>query len=89
MMEGGRGPVRRFQDLQKIDPLLVRDRYPCWTWTGHDTPQHTAAVALPWPCRPALSVYIGGRVGVEGWAGWLVARARSEPAQQQKFRITD
>jgi hypothetical protein len=75
MMEG-EGGVRASLTSQ----LSPKDRSGSWfvmllilDWTQHATAQHTAAVALPWPCRPALSVYIGGRVGVEGWAGCVGA----------------
>lgn len=66
-MMGGRGVRPTSPRSSRQIRLLVRDGYPCWTWTEHDTPQHTAAVALSplaVPSRVEVSGYIGERVGV-------------------------
>lgn len=66
--DGGEGCSTNVSEIFKRQiRLLVRDGYPCWTWTEHDTPQHTAAVALSplaVPSRVEVSGYIGERVGV-------------------------
>lgn len=66
--DGGEGCSTNVSEIFKRQiRLLVRDGYPCWTWTEHDTPQHTAAVALSplaVPSRVEVSGYIGERAGV-------------------------